>query len=160
MQENTNGRPSKYKDEYCQLLLDYFSEEPYREVIRKVHTKQGDVIEIPEDVANDFPTLAGFAIKIGVHRDTLLEWSKQFPEFSGAYKRASDFQEHFIVTNGMKSLVNPAFAIFTAKNVLKWRDKQPGEEDKTVTHAGEIAVAKIDLQDRITQLTKDKKVDG
>lgn len=131
MDEKTNtGRPSKYKEEYCQALLDYFSVEPYREVMKKIVTKQGDVIEIPENEANDMPTLAGFAISIGIHRDTLLEWSKQYPEFSGVYKRAIEFQENFLVVNGNKGLINPAFGIFTAKNILKWKDKQPDEVDQ------------------------------
>lgn len=116
------GRPTLYKPEYVEELLEYFDQEPYVEVEKTVPTKKGPV-QINVDEATDFPTLAGFAIKIGVHRDTLHEWSKKYPEFSDAYKRAKDFQENYIATNGMKGLVNPAFAIFTAKNVLGWRDK-------------------------------------
>lgn len=144
-EETKPGRPSKYKHEYCEQLIEYFSVEPYREVLKKIVTKQGDVIEVPENEANDMPTLAGFAISIGVHRDTLLEWSKEYPEFSGAYKRAIDFQENFLVTNGNKGLINPAFGIFTAKNILKWKDKQADENDQiniNITLAEKIAKAR------------------
>lgn len=127
------GRPSEYRPEIAQELLDYFGKDPYVEKEQDILTKTGDVITIKKDVASDFPTLAGFAIKLGICRDTLLEWSKEYPEFSGAYKRAKDFQENFLAVNGNKGLIHPAFAIFTAKNVLNWRDK------KDVEHSGFIA---------------------
>lgn len=147
--EKPLGRPSLYKPEYCDQILDYFSVEPYEEKIKKVHTKSGDVIELPYEVAADFPSFAGFAAKIGVHRESLLNWTEQFPDFFDAYKRAKDLQENFILINGHKSLINTAFGIFTAKNVLGYRDKHPGEDDRTITHAGEVKVDRIDLEDRI-----------
>jgi hypothetical protein len=137
------GRPSEYDPKYADMLLEYFDVPPYVEQIKKLITKKGEVIEVPTDVPSDFPTLAGFAIKLGVHRDTLLEWSKTHPEFSGAYKRAKDFQEHYLTVNGNKGLIDTAFGIFTAKNVLKWRDRQPGEEDKININ--------LSLADRISQ---------
>lgn len=116
------------------MLIEYFNIEPYKEKIKKIITKSGDVIEVPMEVANDFPTLAGFACKIKVHRDTMQEWCKEHQDFSVAYKKASQFQEHFLATNGLKNLIHPNFAIFTAKNVIGWRDKQPGEEDKVIVN--------------------------
>lgn len=130
---NPIGRPSKYDPKYCDELIEYFDREPYKEVMRQVVTKSGDVIEVPTIEPNDFPTLAGFAIKIGVASSTLREWRDQFPDFSAAYKRCIDFQEHFLVTNGLHGRVNTAFGIFTAKNVLKWRDKTDEEIEAQTT---------------------------
>lgn len=121
------GQPTKYKDEYCEMLIEHFDVEPFVEREKTIVTKSGDVIKVPTDVANNFPTLAGFAIKLGVAKDTLHEWSRVHPKFSDAYKRAKDFQEHFLATNGLKGLVNTAFGIFTAKNVIGWRDKTETE---------------------------------
>lgn len=118
------GRPTTYKPEYCDKIIEYFSEPPYREVMKTVVTKMGDVVEVPTTEATDFKSLAGFAILIGTHRDTLHEWVKTYPDFSDAYKRAKEYQEHFLATNGNKGLINPSFSIFTAKNVLNWRDKR------------------------------------
>lgn len=114
-EKKPEGRPTDYNPKYCQMLLDYFNVKPYsKNSLGKLE-------------ASDFKSLAGFAISIGVHRETLLNWSKQYPEFFDAYKRAKDFQENFLVVNGMKGLINPAFSIFTAKNVLNWRDKRDVE---------------------------------
>ncbi len=154
-EKKKRGRPTEFDPKFAEELLEYFSVDPYRERMRKVFTKKGDVIEIPEDVANDVPTLAGFAAKIGVHRDTIHQWTKDHPDFSDAYKKAKDLQENFMVINGNKGLLNPAFAIFTAKNVLGWRDKQPGEEDKVVVN-NNVKVEAVDLEERIKQLKGDK----
>lgn len=146
------GRPSSYDPKYCQEILEYFGVQPYREIIKKIHTKQGDVIEIPEDVANDVPTFAGFAAKIGIHRETLLNWTKEHEEFFDAYKKAKELQENFIVVNGNRGLINTAFGIFTAKNVLGWRDKQPGEVDVVVNNNAPKSDQELDA--RIEELMK------
>lgn len=135
------GRPTDYDPKYVQMLIDYFSEPPYVEKTKIVMNKWNMQVEIPYDDATDFKSLAGFAVKIGVHRETLLNWSKQHPDFFDAYKRAKDFQENYLVVNGNKGLVNPAFGIFTAKNVLNWRDKK-----------------EIDVRDNVNDLS-DEEID-
>jgi hypothetical protein len=153
------GRPSLFKPEFTQALLDYFDIDPYTEKVKQVVTKSGDVLDVKTEVASDFRTLAGFAVKIGVHRDTLHEWSKaknddgslKHPEFSDAYARAKDFQENYLAVNGNKGLIQPQFGMFTAKNVLGWREKQPGEEDKVninLTLADRLARARGRAKDK------------
>lgn len=159
------GRPTLYKSEYTQRLLDYFDVEPYYERITKIVTKKGDVIEVPKDEANDFPTLAGFAVLIGVHRDTLHEWSTAenedgellYPDFSDAYKRAKDFQEAYIAINGLKGHVNPTFAIFIAKNVLGWTDKLESKNTNDTTVSGQISIQRVDIDERVKRI---KQKDG
>lgn len=160
------GRPSGFKPEYVIELLKYFSEPPYRQVIKKISEKGEDgslkVTEIPqfhEDgrpvlETSDFPTIAGFAVRIGVHRDTLQEWAKNFADFSDAYKKAKDYQENYLAINGNRDLLPQAFAIFTAKNVLGWRDKQPDEVDIVVNNH---ALSDEQLDNRIQILLKSKK---
>lgn len=133
------GRPAEYDPKFCQMLIDYFNLKPY--------TKNN----FGKLEAQDFPSLAGFAVKIGVHRETLLNWSNLYPDFFDAYKRAKDYQENFLVVNGMRGLINPSFAIFTAKNVLNWRDKKEIEtpEDPYAKLSDE------ELDERIAKL-KDK----
>lgn len=123
------GRPTSYIPQYADQMLEYFNVEAGKDVAYE--GKDGE----PKTarVAVDFPTLAGFACKLGVHRETLLEWSKQFPEFSDAYKMAKEHQERILVQNGLKDGYHANFAIFTAKNVLNWRDKQETEHSGTMT---------------------------
>lgn len=124
------GRPTLYDPKYCDELIAYFHVELYKEKTVTKINRDGSVSTAPVEVASDFPSIAGFAVKIGVHRDTLHEWGKVHPEFKEVLLRAKDYQENFLVVNGNRGLLQANFAIFTAKNVLNWRDKQPDEEDQ------------------------------
>ena len=73
-------------------------------------------------------------------RDTINEWVKEYPDFSAAHKKAKALQERFIAINGNKGLINTAFGIFTAKNVLRWTDRQ--EIDQTSKVEANIKVDK------------------
>ena len=125
------GRPTLYRPEYVEQLIEFFDKEPFEHV--PGFDKAGN--EKMEMVPAKFPTLARFATKIGVTRDTLYEWSTaknddetlKYPEFSYAYKRAKDFQEAILVEGAMAGAFTPSFSIFTAKNVLGWKDKTEQE---------------------------------
>ena len=130
------GRPTSYKDEYVDQLIEFFDTSVY--TIKTTYDKEGN--EKVEKVLNPFPTLARFATKIGVTRDTLYEWATarneqgelKHPDFSYAYKRAKDFQEALLVEGAIGGMYQANFSIFTAKNVLGWRDKSEQE----ITGAG------------------------
>ena len=55
--KNPGGRPTKFKPEYCEAIVEFMG--------------QGY-------------SKTAFAGSIGVSRDTILEWAKGYPEFSGA----------------------------------------------------------------------------
>lgn len=121
------GRPPKYRDEFADQLIEFFNQPPTREVT--VRDKQGN--ETTQVLPGFFPTMARFAANIGVCRDTLHDWAHakdlegkpRHPRFSDAYKRAKALQEANLVEGTITGAYNSTFAIFTAKNVLGWRDK-------------------------------------
>lgn len=113
---NPVGRPTAYRPEYADALRAYFNADNALKV--KLDAKDGLT------TVNRFPTLAGFAVSIGVHRETLLNWTNEHPEFFDAYKQAKDAQEDILVTGALHGLYNASFAGLTAKNVIGWRDKQ------------------------------------
>lgn len=121
------GRPPKFKDEFADMLLAFFSQPPTKEIT--VRDKSGN--ETVQILPNTFPTLARFATNIGVTRETLHDWATaknpdglcKHPIFSYAYKKAKDLQEANLVEGTISGAYNSTFAIFTAKNVLGWRDK-------------------------------------
>lgn len=113
------GRPSKYKSEYCQLLLDH--------------------------MANGF-TYNSFAALIpdnSVNMDTIYEWEKKHPDFAETKKRGIILATYHwekisaAIASGRKitirtkegvQVINPkdvntAVHIFNLKNRLGWRDK-------------------------------------
>lgn len=118
------GQPTKYKPEYCQQLIDYFSIEPL-EIIREqeiTDTEGGKYIS--RRLPQRFPWFEGFARKIGVHRNTLKNWCNEHPEFAEAYETAKDLQREFLVDIGLSGATSASFAIFTMKNVCGWRDER------------------------------------
>lgn len=114
------GRPSSYRPEYADRLREYFNIEAGKDIAYETASGEEKVAR----AAADFPTFAGFCCEIGIHRDTLHEWIKKHEEFSDAYKEAKEHQERILVQNGLKGGYHANFAIFTAKNVIGWRDKQ------------------------------------
>jgi hypothetical protein len=141
------GQPTIYDPKYCDEIIEYFSIAPYEERMKKVVTKQGDVVEIPFLDANDTPSFAGFAAKIGVDRTTIHNWCATHKEFFLAHKKAKELQENWLITNGNKGLVNTAFAIFMAKNVIGWRDRQ--ELDSTNVN---VETSSKELEESATQI--------
>ena len=118
------GQPTKYKPEYCQQLIDYFSIEPL-EIIREQEITNTDGGKyISRRLPQRFPWFEGFARKIGVHRNTLKNWCAEHPEFAEAYDTAKDLQREFIVDVALSGAAPPSFAIFTMKNVCGWRDER------------------------------------
>ncbi len=114
-EKHAGGRPTKYDPKYCKEMIDYF-----------------------QDKSNFFPTLAGFASSIEMHKETLLNWAEKHVEFFDALKRIKDMQEHNLVGGALGGQYNPTFSIFFAKNNLGYKDKQ--ETEHTGKDGGAIVV--------------------
>lgn len=167
------GRPTKYEDRFCDMIINFFETESHTVVIDKTYYKPGDKqIELHywttedkdeaeqslnwgtksekhEVIANRFPTIERFSHSIGVHRDTLqerayskypedyeeisLRWELKHPEFSVAYKRATQIQESILVENALQWKYNPQFSMFVAKNRFGRKDKTEVESNTTIS---------------------------
>lgn len=118
------GRPTKYKEEYCQRIIAYFDRPPQQTVYKRTFYADGGVkSEEPIVLGEQLPTFQGFAHEIGVAVPTLLEWCDEHPEFSKAYARAKELQERIWLVNGMGGQYNAQFAQFFGKNCLGYKDK-------------------------------------
>ena len=150
------GRPTKYKEEYCQELIDYFNIDHVRGINKE--TKDGRIVEVI--VGNSLPLLTGFANKIGVVRSTLYLWANETnedgtlknPEFSNAYARAKEMQEDMLVSNALNGMYDTKFAVFAAKNMIGWRDKQEIDHSSkdgtmTPTRPADLTAALLDTTD-------------
>jgi len=126
------GRPTLFQEEYADQLIAYFDIEPFER--RPLLDAQGNE-KGSEIVPAKFPTLARFATMIGVTRETLHDWATskdddgelKHPNFSYAYKKSKEYQEAILVEGAMANAFHANFSIFTAKNVLGWRDKSEQE---------------------------------
>lgn len=109
------GRPTKYDPKYCQEMLDFFD----RNYTQKKHGKTE---------ACDFPSVAGFARRIGVAKSTLYEWAKHCADFSNVLERCKDIQEDILISNSLKGSYNASFSQFLLKNTHGFKDRQEVEQ--------------------------------
>lgn len=140
------GRPSKYKSEYADKLITYFEDylrEPFTKEVIKTTTisrKGSEIVTVEYKlISKPLPSLFSFSREINISYWTLNHWATEkvgeppglgeddkrdflHPEFSQAYKTRIYYQEQFLSHVGLGNIANPAYAIFTAKNILGWRD--------------------------------------
>lgn len=126
------GRPTKYDPKFVHELRAYCNVEPYREVFETTTYKDGTTKENYRQVANDIPLTEDFAFKIGVTTETIYQWAKKYKDFSDALKGIKQAQERFLKINGLADNYSTAFAIFSAKNMIGWRDKTEVEHEHKV----------------------------
>ena len=144
MTKKKTGAPTKYQPIHCEKLIEFFDVEPFKELTRPEVMDVDGVEEIVDvetgkRVANDMPTLIGFAKSIGAGVSTVRAWANdkdekgkpKNPAFSAAYAHAKDLQKQFLITNGLLGLYNSQAFIFVAKNVTDMKDIQKIEEEKT-----------------------------
>lgn len=98
------GRPSKYKETYCNEVITHMSEGA---------------------------SLTSFAAEIGVARSTINEWMSEFPAFSeavnkGKAKCAAWWERQGRLGATGLAQVNPTLVIFGLKNMAgdDWRDRK------------------------------------
>jgi hypothetical protein len=132
------GRPTDYRPEYCDRIIEFFSRDLYRTEIKQV-ASQGQVVYLEEKVANYLPTFQKFATELGTTHKTLLDWSNKHPEFSEAYDLCKNLQYDFINQHGLLGSYKSAYCKFVATNITDMKDK--------TEHEVRDASIRIDKQD-------------
>lgn len=85
------GAPTKYREEYCQALIEYFQAPTSWDIYKDA---KGTAKALP---VGKLPTFERFAASLGVHRETMINWTKQHPEFAVAYDIAASLQKAFLM---------------------------------------------------------------
>jgi len=101
------GRPSSYKPEYCQQIIEH--------------------------VGVEGNTIRSFATFIRVHKDTLYEWATVHPDFSAALKQAQHdseaYWELWLKDNLDNKNANAPLVKLYFANRFGWHDKQEIKQD-------------------------------
>lgn len=142
------GRPTKYKPEYCELIVEYF-EKCQAEIMLELkffNTSKVDLIaQIQNPLPNSedetlnawplkeigqklvmqrFPTYIRFARSIGVSKSTLFEWKDEYKDFSDSMDICKEISEAILLENGLQWTYNPTFAQFLLKNNYWYTDQK------------------------------------
>lgn len=100
------GRPTVYKEEYCQRIIDFFNVEPFKETIEIVKGKTWEKEQVVYKPIR-LPTFHKFAMSIGVDRATLLDWATKkdeegnlvYPDFSRSYAICKEYLKDILNDN-------------------------------------------------------------
>jgi hypothetical protein len=85
------GRPSKLTEQMIKDGWDYLN-------------------ELDVSIATLLPTVEGLAIKLGISRDTVYEWSKEDSEFSDIVKKLKNDQAQKLIQNALANKYNASIA--------------------------------------------------
>ncbi len=127
-------RPTKYRPEYCQMIIDFFSVDSYKTHVDEERNDTG--------LPAKFPTVERFADSIGVVTNTVYNWSKKHPEFLHSLKRAINLQKTVLIEGSMAGLYQSPFNIFAAKNLIGWTDHGSSEKIPQLSRC-KTSVAKL-----------------
>jgi hypothetical protein len=122
-EERQLGRPSSYKSQYCQDVIEY--------------GRMGK-------------SVAWMAAEIGVHKDTLYEWAKTHANFSDAFTRARLESQRWWEDKGQDGLIMPGFngsvwaRSMAARFPEDWREKSGVEV--TGANGGPVTVTGIAVE--------------
>ncbi len=163
-QPGKNGRPSKYKDEYDEMLLDFFDIEVHRIIDVQIRCQSGELKTVQKTVLNTFPTFGRFASNIRVSRDTLYYWAKEknadgtlrHPGFSYTYTRARDLQAALLIEGGLAGAYDVNFACKMAQCLLGWRHKPKSEPEVKLNGALTEKLAKV-YEDGVKEAMEQKE---
>lgn len=140
------GRPTKFKPEHCQMIVDFFSGEPYelKEIITEGTGKNPWKKVEYKLFPNKLPTITDFSAKIQVDDDQIVEWAKksvdkeldrkisgkywgelngELVSFHAAYARAKQLYKNFLIHNGLVGTHNAPYAKFVAINTTDMKDE-------------------------------------
>ena len=118
------GRPTNYRPNFCDKLIEYFNQPLYITVEVEKMSASGAVKTVKEKRANDMPTFEGFAVDIcNVAPSKLSIWADKHDDFRKAMEKAKGLQKKFLFNHTMNGSYNASFAKFFAINCLDMVDR-------------------------------------
>ena len=115
---STKPVPLRYQPEFCSQLLAFFDVPAF--TVTEVTKRDGSVALV--ETASELPTFASFAKKLGTTCEVLKQWETKHPAFHEAAQKARDLQSNILIQNSLRGNYSASFAVFTAKNLLGWKD--------------------------------------
>lgn len=157
--KNLGGRPSKYKNKYCQEIIDFYDVEPWEE--REIpHMKGGELVWTDiKIIPTRRPTIRRFAKKIGICLATVYNWlnsehQSYHKDFSHAYVHGCKYLiKDFLIDGALAGITPPASFKFIAVNMTDMRDKVNLEGDGFTSLATALAGLVKDGKDDVKKTT-------
>lgn len=122
---------SKYKEEYCDLILSFFAEPDIEVIYEESYYQNGNMkSRKPIILPPKYPTFELFAASLGVVPDTLRNWCDTYPRFRLAYAQAKTLQLGIAKKNGVSKMYDGGFLKFVLVNDHGMTDKTNVEQSQ------------------------------
>ena len=155
--QKENVASCKYKEEYCDKLLEFFNQPDVEIQYKETLDKQGKVVaRTPIVLPAAYPTFELFAASLGVTTGTLKNWCEQHPRFNDCYARAKEIQLGKLTSNALRGLYNPIYAKFEAVNNHNQKDKQEVETNVSGITLDDRTIALIERVESRLHATEKK----
>ena len=129
-----NKAASKYKQEYVEMLYEYFNRPAVTIEEHTEYNDRGQVVGVERlEIPAEYPTFEGFAAMIGVTSLTLRHWCEEHDRFNACYAWAREKQREILMVNGIFGRYNANFAKFIAMNCHGMHEKVVNEGSTTVS---------------------------
>jgi hypothetical protein len=105
-QKHAGGRPIEYKPEVVEKVKAYLKDCQDEEIQRiKSDGEKSTSYEYRTKVK--IPTIEGLANVLEIHKDTIYEWEKIYPEFSDVIIKLRQEQANRLILGGLSGTYNP-----------------------------------------------------
>ena len=144
-QKNPVGRPTDYGKRVLELTKQYLKDckDSWDSIVESENKRTGHATYKIKQRVN-FPTVAGLAFFLGVHRDTLHQWTKDHKEFSDLLEGIKQIQEMRLVNEGLSGNYSPVIAKLLLISKHGYIEKQ------NIEHTGKISLeALLDQADKL-----------
>lgn len=103
------GRPTKYKSSYVNLVEKYIDScEDEEDEFHKTRGEKSDSYE--KIIRVNLPTVEGLAGYIGIAKSTIYLWKEEYKEFSDVIDKLLEKQANMLISNGLSGNYNPTIA--------------------------------------------------
>lgn len=151
-----NTVASKYKEEYCDKLIEFFSKPPTRVEYKETYFKGELTSRTPIILPAEYPTFELFAASLNVTTETLKNWCDKYPRFKNCYARAKEIQLGKLTSMAITGLYNPVYAKFEAVNNHNQKDKQEIDTNVKSVEIDDKTKALIERVEQRLNAEKDK----
>lgn len=138
------GRPTDYSPEILEAAQKYLSSCKDEEEQQVVGLSAKGTELYRNKLKVNLPSVEGLAATLKVHRDTLYEWAKHYPEFSDTLEDIKAEQKKRLMDKGLSGDYNPTIAklILSANHDMREKTDvttggeslNPSEEDKSLAN--------------------------
>lgn len=105
------GRPTKYTKNILKRAKQYIkdSEDEQIQLVKQSNSEKG--YEMYENKLKvNLPTIEGLAIDLGISRETVYQWEKEYKEFSDIIGELKAKQAKMLIQSGLSGDYNPTIA--------------------------------------------------